>query len=158
MIESEEIIWSFSDWVSQNKANILTAYLATNTTLPLKNFPSTLPLTLLSSIGDKLSINANNNITVSNDVSKVKVSARVCFNYAQYNDTDGVPGLKRLWINNFAIGECITENRYFKGIAAPSIIIDTSTNKEIQLKASGNKDDVVSGSGQDTYITVEVLE
>lgn len=138
-----------------NQKHIMTAYFTNNYTLAANSTYYKLPINSSVSTGTKLTLDAtNHNIVVGSGVSKVKVSAKVCYN------TVASSGDK--WLTVYRNSDSISANpRNLSGrdlIYATTFLVNVQPNDIIYFSVFGSKNDVIRADVAYSNITVEVVE
>lgn len=138
-----------------NQKHIMTAYFTNNYTLAANSTYYKLPINSSVSTGTKLTLDStNHNIVVGSGVSKVKVSAKVCYN------TVASSGDK--WLTVYRNSDSISANpRNLSGrdlIYATTFLVNVQPNDIIYFSVFGSKNDVIRADVAYSNITVEVVE
>lgn len=134
--------------------HIITAFFTSNHTLTSSNY-ETLPLANNVKVGSKLTLSTQNNvIVIGNDVSKVKISAKVSFNSVASS------GVKWLTIYNGTSASSANPMTLSARsmIYATDTVIEVQSGDSIALKVQGTSGDVIRSGWAYTNITVEVVE
>lgn len=143
----------YVDTLTEN--NIMSAYFTSNYTLPATSTYYKLPINSSVSVGTKLTLDTtNHNIVIGSGVSKVKISAKVCYN------TLASSGDK--WLTVYRNTDSISANpRNLSGrdlIYATTFLVNVQENDIIYFSVFGTKNDVIRADIAYSNLTVEVVE
>lgn len=135
--------------------NIITAYFTSNYTLPATSTYYKLPINSNKAVGTKLTLNTtNHNIVIGSGISKIKVSAKVCFN--------SIASSGDKWLTIYKNNESVSANpRNLSGrdmIYSTDFLVDVQQNDIIYFSVFGTKNDVIRADAGYTNLTVEVVE
>lgn len=138
-----------------NDKNVITAYFTSNYTLAANSTYYKLPINSSISTGTKLTLDTtNHNIVIGAGVSKILISAKLCFN--------SVASSGDKWLTIYRNSDSISANpRNLSArdlIYATTFLVDVQENDIIYFQVFGSRNDVIRADVAYSNLTVEVIE